>query len=46
MKPHDKNFGIHPLSPEYDDSFDYQEILDDYEAMAELDRDERLFQTL
>ena len=40
-KPADKNFGKHPLDPEYDDDFNYEDELYRYEMEIEAEEDDR-----
>lgn len=41
MKPRDKNFGKHPLDPDYIDGYDYEKELADYELEKELEQDDK-----
>ena len=41
QKPHDINAGKHPLDPEYDDSFDYDEEMYRYELEIEMEEDDK-----
>ena len=41
LKPINKNRGKHPLDPEYDDTYDYEEELARYELEQELEEDDR-----
>lgn len=40
-KPRNKNLGKHPLDPEYDDNFDYDEELYRYEREIEEEEERR-----
>ena len=41
VKPRNKNLGKHPLDPEYDDDFNYDEELYRYEMEIEMEEDDR-----
>ena len=41
IKPRNKNLGKHPLDPEYDDGYDYEEMLNNYEIEIEMEEDDR-----
>ena len=41
VKPRNKNLGKHPLDPEYDDDFNYEDELYRYEMEIEMEEDDR-----
>ena len=46
VKPRNKNLGKHPLDPEYDDEYNYEEELYRYEMEIEAEEDERRMERL
>lgn len=40
MRPSDKNYGIHPYDPAYDDDFDYEATMEEYERDREMEWDD------